>query len=198
MVLSRLSETEEAEAFAWNLGNPEVRSRVPAVEVDVVLTINFHADPSFETSMTPPHSICAPCTTLTRRTLGCFTTSKVTRDPNELLTEVVRIWSWKLLTQVLGHRASNDRRSWTEIDRRNNYLNDTYARTSRFPIPQADDSASSVSDKRDRTIQEVPSIVVEISSLEIFGTLCENKQDHTQKLPVRHLSRARASMNRLL
>ena len=41
MVLSGLSETEEAEAFAWNAGNLEVRSRVFALQVVVVSTINF-------------------------------------------------------------------------------------------------------------------------------------------------------------
>ena len=41
MVLSGLSETEEAEAFAWNLGNLEVPIRIIAVQVVVVSTINF-------------------------------------------------------------------------------------------------------------------------------------------------------------
>ena len=42
MVRSGLSETEEAEAFAWDLGNLEVLSRVPVVQVVVVCsTINF-------------------------------------------------------------------------------------------------------------------------------------------------------------
>ena len=41
MVLSGLSETE-AEFFAWNLGNLEVRSRVRGAQVVVVVsTINF-------------------------------------------------------------------------------------------------------------------------------------------------------------
>ena len=39
MAFYSLSETEEAEAFAWNLGNLEVRSRVLAVQV--VATIIF-------------------------------------------------------------------------------------------------------------------------------------------------------------
>ena len=42
MVLSGLFETEEAEAFAWDLGNLEVRIRVLVVQVVVVVsTINF-------------------------------------------------------------------------------------------------------------------------------------------------------------
>ena len=42
IVLSGLSETEEAEAFAWDLGNLEARSRESAVQVSVVVsTINF-------------------------------------------------------------------------------------------------------------------------------------------------------------
>ena len=42
MVLSGLSETEEAEAFAWDLGNREVRNHVLGVQfVVVVSTINF-------------------------------------------------------------------------------------------------------------------------------------------------------------
>ena len=42
MVLSSLSETQEAEAFAWNIGNPEVRSRVRVFQIAVVLsTINL-------------------------------------------------------------------------------------------------------------------------------------------------------------
>ena len=55
MVHSGLSETEEAEAFAWDLGNREVRSRVTVVQVVVVVSrrsISSHEDPSFETSMT--------------------------------------------------------------------------------------------------------------------------------------------------
>ena len=42
MVRFCLSETEEAEAFAWDIGNLEVPSGVPAVQVVVVVsTINF-------------------------------------------------------------------------------------------------------------------------------------------------------------
>ena len=41
MVRSGLFETEEAEAFAWDLGDFEVRSRVMVVQVVVVSTINF-------------------------------------------------------------------------------------------------------------------------------------------------------------
>ena len=42
MVLSGLYETEEAEAFAWNLGNLEVPIRIIVVQVVVVVsTINF-------------------------------------------------------------------------------------------------------------------------------------------------------------
>ena len=41
MVLSGLFQTEEAEAFAWNIGNLEVRSRECVVQVVVVSTINF-------------------------------------------------------------------------------------------------------------------------------------------------------------
>ena len=42
MVLSGLFETEEAEAFAWDLGNLEVPSHVLVVQVVVVVsTINF-------------------------------------------------------------------------------------------------------------------------------------------------------------
>ena len=57
MVLSGLSETEEAEAFASDIGNLEVRSRVTGVQVVVVSTINFRPrgpvvwdlnDPRFE------------------------------------------------------------------------------------------------------------------------------------------------------
>ena len=64
MILCGLSETEEGEAFAWDIGNLEVRSRVLAVQVVVVSTINFRprgpvvlnfADPRLE--MTIPISI---------------------------------------------------------------------------------------------------------------------------------------------
>ena len=42
MVLSGLSETEEAETFAWDLGNIEVPSHGRVVQVSVVVsTINF-------------------------------------------------------------------------------------------------------------------------------------------------------------
>ena len=42
MVQSGLSETEEAEAFAWDIGNLEVHSRVLVVQVVVVVSkINF-------------------------------------------------------------------------------------------------------------------------------------------------------------
>ena len=42
MVLSGLSETEEADAFCWDLRNFEVRSRELGVQVVVVVsTINF-------------------------------------------------------------------------------------------------------------------------------------------------------------
>ena len=42
MVLSGLSETEEAAFSAWDIGNCEVRSRVLVVQVVVVVsTINF-------------------------------------------------------------------------------------------------------------------------------------------------------------
>ena len=41
MVQSGLFEMEEAEAFAWDLGNLEVRSRVRSVQVVIVWTINF-------------------------------------------------------------------------------------------------------------------------------------------------------------
>ena len=41
MVLSGLFETEEAEAFAWDLGNLEVSSHVTVQVVVVVSTINF-------------------------------------------------------------------------------------------------------------------------------------------------------------
>ena len=42
MVLSGMSETEEAEAFAWDLGNLEVRSHTRAVQVVVLVsTVNF-------------------------------------------------------------------------------------------------------------------------------------------------------------
>ena len=43
MVLSSLSETEVAEAFAWDLGNLEVPNYAKAVQVAVVVsTINLH------------------------------------------------------------------------------------------------------------------------------------------------------------
>ena len=42
MVFSGLSETEEAETFAWDLENLEIRSRVLAVQVVIVVSsINF-------------------------------------------------------------------------------------------------------------------------------------------------------------
>ena len=41
MVLSGLTEMEEAEAFAWDLGNLEVHSHTLVVQVVVVSTINF-------------------------------------------------------------------------------------------------------------------------------------------------------------
>ena len=45
MVLSGLSETEEAEAFAWDLGNLEVPSHAIGVQVFVVVsTINFRPE----------------------------------------------------------------------------------------------------------------------------------------------------------
>ena len=47
MVRSCLSETEEVEAFAWDLGNIEVRSRVLVVQVVVVSAINFLVETSF-------------------------------------------------------------------------------------------------------------------------------------------------------
>ena len=42
MARSGLSETEEAESFAWDIGNLEVRRHVLVVQVVVVVsTINF-------------------------------------------------------------------------------------------------------------------------------------------------------------
>ena len=48
-----LSETEEAEALAWDLGNLEVRSHATGVQVVVVVsTINFHPRGPVVCSMT--------------------------------------------------------------------------------------------------------------------------------------------------
>ena len=55
MVLSGLFETEEAEAFAWDIGNLEVRSRMTTLSFKSLLfrrSISVHEYPSFETSMT--------------------------------------------------------------------------------------------------------------------------------------------------
>ena len=42
MVLSSLSETEEAEEFVWDTENLEACNRIFVVQVVVVSTINFH------------------------------------------------------------------------------------------------------------------------------------------------------------
>ena len=54
MVQSGLFETEEAEAFAWDIGNLEVRSRMTTLSFKSLFrrSISVHEYPSFETSMT--------------------------------------------------------------------------------------------------------------------------------------------------